>query len=85
MKVSMSDENKIRKMIWARKDAVDAKLAELGFVALPGDERGSDSGVSAAVTGQSAAAGAGRFTAATLSFSGFCAISKSTSPLSAKG
>ena len=39
MKVSMSDENKIRKMIWARKDAVDAKMAEPGFEALAEDEQ----------------------------------------------
>ena len=35
----MSDENKIRKVIWERKDAVDAKMAEPGFEALPGDEQ----------------------------------------------
>ena len=35
----MADENKIRKVIWARKDAVDAKTAEPGFEALAGDEQ----------------------------------------------
>ena len=35
----MTDENKIRKVIWERKDAVDAKMAEPGFDALPGDEQ----------------------------------------------
>ena len=35
----MADENKIRKGIWARKDAVDAKMAESGFEALAGDEQ----------------------------------------------
>lgn len=35
----MADENKIRKVIWARKDEVDAKMAEPGFEALTGDEQ----------------------------------------------
>ena len=35
----MSEENKIRKVIWARKDAVDAKMAEPGFEALAEDEQ----------------------------------------------
>lgn len=35
----MSEENKIRKGIWERKDAVDAKMAEPGFEALTGDEQ----------------------------------------------
>ena len=35
----MSDENKIRKVIWERKDAVEAKMAETGFEVLPGDEQ----------------------------------------------
>ena len=29
------DENVMRKMVWARKDAVEAKMAETGFEALP--------------------------------------------------
>ncbi len=33
------DENVMRKMIWSRKDAVEAKMAEAGFEALPEDER----------------------------------------------
>jgi len=33
------DDNKIRKLIWERKDAADAKMAEPGFDALPADER----------------------------------------------
>ena len=37
--LDMSDENKIRKVIWERKDAVDAKMAEPGFEALQGDEQ----------------------------------------------
>ena len=35
----MADENKIRKVIWERKAAVDAKMAEPGFEALAGDEQ----------------------------------------------
>ena len=35
----MSEENKIRKVIWERKDAVDAKMAEPGFEALAEDEQ----------------------------------------------
>ena len=31
----MADESKIRKVIWERKDAVEAKMAEPGFEALP--------------------------------------------------
>ena len=39
----MADENKIRKVIWERKAAVDAKMAEPGFETLEGDEQ--DAGV----------------------------------------
>ena len=35
----MADENKIRKVIWERKAAVDAKMAEPGFETLEGDEQ----------------------------------------------
>ena len=35
----MSEESKIRKVIWARKDVVDAKMAEPEFEALAGDEQ----------------------------------------------
>ncbi|MCQ2390210.1 MAG: hypothetical protein MJ240_02200 [Kiritimatiellae bacterium] len=34
-----SDENALRKRVWERRDAVDAKLAEEGFAALSPDER----------------------------------------------
>ena len=37
--ILMADENKIRKVIWERKDAVDAKMAEPGFEALAEDEQ----------------------------------------------
>lgn len=37
--LTMNDENQIRKAIWARKDAVDARMAEPGFEALPTDEQ----------------------------------------------
>ena len=37
--IFMADENKIRKGIWERKDAVDAKMAEPGFEALTGVEQ----------------------------------------------
>ena len=37
--ILMADENKIRKVIWVRKDAVDAKMAEPRFEALAGDEQ----------------------------------------------
>lgn len=33
------DENEIRKQIWARKRAIDAKMAESGFDALPVGEQ----------------------------------------------
>jgi len=33
------DENSIRKAIWARKDAVDAKMAEIQSEDIPADER----------------------------------------------
>ena len=36
----MSEESKIRKVIWERKDAVDAKMAEPGFEALKKPEAG---------------------------------------------
>ena len=35
----MSEESKIRKVIWERKAAVDAKMAEPGFEALAEDEQ----------------------------------------------
>ena len=38
--ILMADENKIRKVIWARKDVVDAKMAEPGFEALKKPEVG---------------------------------------------
>ena len=37
--ILMADEKNIRKGIWERKDAVDAKMAEPGFEALAGDEQ----------------------------------------------
>jgi len=33
------DENAIRKALWTRKDATDAKMSEPGFEALPADEQ----------------------------------------------
>jgi len=35
----MTDESKIRKRIWERRDAVDAKMAEPGFEALAMEEQ----------------------------------------------
>jgi len=37
--MSQPDENSMRKLIWERKAAVDAKMAEAGFEALPEVER----------------------------------------------
>jgi len=35
----MEDESKIRKLIWERRDAVDAKVAESGFGELPSEDQ----------------------------------------------
>jgi len=35
----MNDESKIRKLIWERRDAVDAKVAESGFGELPSEDQ----------------------------------------------
>jgi len=37
--MSEQGESEIRKRIWIRKDAVDAKMSEPGFAALPDEER----------------------------------------------
>lgn len=34
-----AEENRIRKRIWERKDAVDAKVSEPGYAALPAEEQ----------------------------------------------
>lgn len=37
--MSRPDESAMRKLVWTRKDAVDAKMAEDGFASLPEQER----------------------------------------------
>jgi len=37
--MSRHDEGAMRKLVWMRKDAVDAKMAEDGFASLPEQER----------------------------------------------